>query len=400
MDLEITVSTDSHSIGTQTNDVSIEHLSSLKKQVREDILLGLKEQGFFLTEKNDIEYITLDKDGIRKLHSVAVRNVLKKSEKFVIKNEKKLIKYFANGEEIDPDKLKVRLEVVKTGELSGDLFKYASLLWSIPVSSGYGRRIRFLVWDSYNEKLIGIFALGDPVFNLRCRDEVIGWNSENRKKRIYNVMDAFILGSVPPYNIILGGKLIAMIAASNEVRSEVEKKYAGKKEKDSTLALITTSSALGKSTIYDRIRINDKIFYNSVGYSEGYGHFHISEETFQNIVEILKIEGKTENNRFGCGPNWKFRVIRKGLVSAGLPPSILKHGIRREVYCIPLATNYKDYLCEKTDALLLIDAPIDEVVREWKKRWMKNRIVRRPDYKTIVKEDTAKLVRRDVIGKK
>jgi Druantia protein DruA len=39
------------------------------------------------------------------------------------------------------------------------------------VSRGYGRRMRFLIWDQSNEKLIGLIVLGDPVFNLRVRDE-------------------------------------------------------------------------------------------------------------------------------------------------------------------------------------------------------------------------------------
>lgn len=41
--------------------------------------------------------------------------------------------------------------------------------------------MRFLVWDEHHEKLIGIFALGDAVFNLRSRDELIGWTQDRKK---------------------------------------------------------------------------------------------------------------------------------------------------------------------------------------------------------------------------
>ncbi len=34
--------------------------------------------------------------------------------------------------------------------------------------------MRYLVYDRNNDKLIGIFALTDPVFNLRVRDAWIG----------------------------------------------------------------------------------------------------------------------------------------------------------------------------------------------------------------------------------
>jgi hypothetical protein len=50
------------------------------------------------------------------------------------------------------------------------LFRYASLHWSIPTSSGYGRRLRFLVEDAHNGKLIGLFGLCDPVFSVAARD--------------------------------------------------------------------------------------------------------------------------------------------------------------------------------------------------------------------------------------
>ena len=72
--------------------------------------------------------------------------------------------------------------------------------------------MRFLVWDTENGKLIGILALGDPVFNLSARDHHIGWTSTQRKKRLVGVMDAYVLGAVPPYSSLLCGKLIACLA--------------------------------------------------------------------------------------------------------------------------------------------------------------------------------------------
>src|SRR5262249_41111946 len=73
-----------------------------------------------------------------------------------------------------------------------------------------GRRLRYLVWDANNDKLIGIMALGDPVFNLKVRDELIGWDIKDRGKRLVNVLDAYVLGAVPPYNMLLGGQTGSM----------------------------------------------------------------------------------------------------------------------------------------------------------------------------------------------
>ena len=86
------------------------------------------------------------------------------------------------------------------------------------VSYTHLRRLRFLVYDNSTGKLMGLFGLGDPVFSLSARDQWIGWTKEDRRKRLVHVMDAFVLGAVPPYNQLLVGKLIAMLVASNEVR--------------------------------------------------------------------------------------------------------------------------------------------------------------------------------------
>jgi len=65
-------------------------------------------------------------------------------------------------------------------QFKANLFRYASLLWGVPVSAGYGRRMRFPVLDEYNSKLIGLFALGDPVYNLRARDQWIDWGAQKK----------------------------------------------------------------------------------------------------------------------------------------------------------------------------------------------------------------------------
>jgi hypothetical protein len=105
------------------------------------------------------------------------------------------------------------------------LFRYVSLHWSIPVSKGYGRRLRFLVVDQANDKLIGIIGLGDPVIALAARDKWIGWDRNTRHERLRYVIDAFVLGAVPPYSYLLCGKLIALLAASSDVRSRFFNKH-------------------------------------------------------------------------------------------------------------------------------------------------------------------------------
>ena len=124
----------------------------------------------------------------------------------------------ASGTDVDPDKIRPVLIEVQPDSKEELLFRYATLHWSIPVSSGYGRRLRFIVVDEYNEKLIGVLGLGDPIFNLGKRDSWIGWSKDDRRERLHQIMDAFVLGAVPPYSYLLCGKLVAMLAASDQVR--------------------------------------------------------------------------------------------------------------------------------------------------------------------------------------
>ncbi len=42
-------------------------------------------------------------------------------------------------------------------------------------------------------------------------------------------MDAYVLGAVPPYSLLIGGKLIAALMGSQEVQDAYDRKYLGKK---------------------------------------------------------------------------------------------------------------------------------------------------------------------------
>ena len=88
------------------------------------------------------------------------------------------------GAEINPAAITPVLERVFADTWQADLFRLASLTWSVPVSNGFGRRLRYLVWDAHNEKLISLIVIGDPVFNLFVRDNLIGWNVGDRGARL------------------------------------------------------------------------------------------------------------------------------------------------------------------------------------------------------------------------
>ena len=136
-------------------------------------------------------------------------------------NAPKLLKHFASGRDVEVRKIRPSLELAPGGCWQSDLFRLAGLYWRIPISEGYGRRLRFLVWDDHNGKLIGLLALGDAVFNLRERDQLIGWDHERRAEALVNLMDAYVLGALPPYNAILGGKLAGLSCIAHSGYAEL-----------------------------------------------------------------------------------------------------------------------------------------------------------------------------------
>lgn len=71
------------------------------------------------------------------------------------------------------------------------------------------------------------------------------------------------------------------------------------------------------------------------------------------------------------GPNWKIRVTRAALEKLGISgDSILKHGIAREVYAIPLANNWKEILLGKQSHVQSSLLPAAEIADYCLHRWL------------------------------
>lgn len=256
--------------------------------------------------------------------------------------------------------------------------------------------MRFLVIDQSNGKLIGIFALMDPVFNLRVRDDWIGWTVQQRKHRLASVMDAFILGAVPPYDQLLGGKLVASLVGSAEVSKAFDRKYGeavgiiSRESKYSQLALVTVTSALGRSSIYNRMKLPGSMELIRVGDTAGWGHFHVPGDIFLKMRRLLEMDGHryAKGHGYGEGPNWRLRTIRQALKSIGLDEELLRHGISREVYCCPLAQNWREYLKGEVNECFSRRPSAREIASAALERWVIPRSQRRPEYRRWTLEDT------------
>ena len=134
------------------------------------VLRSLKEQGFRIDGNRLLPPTDLCKDSLRQLHQTAVAHKVERSKPGLFKYQDELQQLIASGADVVPDRIHPILIEVQPDSKEELLFRYATLHWSIPVSSGYGRRLRFVVIDEHNEKLIGVLGLGDPIFSLGKRD--------------------------------------------------------------------------------------------------------------------------------------------------------------------------------------------------------------------------------------
>ena len=262
-----------------------------------------------------------------------------------------------------------------------DIFRIFRFYWSSPYSEYVGRRIKLLIRDNAlpSRPLIGIAALGSSIVHVPDRDKWVGWDKETRTKNLIYAMDAYVLGALPPYNYLLGGKLISYIIASNEVRDIYQRKYKGKvtiisKRIANRLACIFTTSLYGKSSQYNRVKYNDNLLYIPIGQTKGYGTLHLTNETFDAMRDLLESRNISVTNRFGDGPIWRMRVIRTAADVLGFDADfLLKHSFQRKIYAVPLAHNFREFLKGEHGKLRRCDYPLSDLVSYWKDRWLSGR---------------------------
>ncbi|MCD6398539.1 MAG: DUF4338 domain-containing protein [Candidatus Aenigmarchaeota archaeon] len=321
-----------------------------------------------------------NKEIIKQSMGISRREILNKNKEWIEKYIDLARRNLAQGKDVLKSKISPRIEICKTQE-QHNLFRVFRYYWSSPYSEYVGRRIRFLIRDDGidNSPIIGIAALGSSIIHIPDRDKWIGWNKETRTNNIIYIIDAYVLGALPPYNYLLGGKLISYILASNEIREIYKEKYKDKttiirKRQAEDLVCIFTTSLYGDSSQYNRLKFKNRLLYIPIGYTKGYGALHVSNETFRAMQQLLMEKGMMIMNRFGDGPNWRMRIIRLASDIIGFDSNIiLQHSFRRGIYAVPLSKNFRSFLLGKADRPIYYNLPMQTLVKFWKERWLSMR---------------------------
>ncbi len=377
-------------LGDADDDIGIGAESSLADRIRASIARAIeqKKRGEF-----------------REMHREARESQIRDAQEWIEKAWSKRSQWFADGNNITPKDVLPTLVEVKTTEQQ-DLFRLARYTWSLPYSRGYGRRLRFLVVDEGHKTLMGVLGLQSAPISFSPRDRWVEYPEGRKVELVNQTMDAFTLGAVPPYNRLLGGKLAVAAAASREIVEAYRKKYSGtttwidKITIPPHLVMITTTSAFGRSSIYNRATYQDpetgerrKLSY-PLGYTQGYGSVHLHRE-YEGIKKFLVSAGYEAGKGYGRGPKPVWQNISRTLTMLGMGHEGLRHGIPREAWGIPLARNAWDYLNGKDEEPEYHDVPFEQLAEWWKNRWLLPRSERISDWSDWRKEYVLKSITLD-----
>ncbi len=226
------------------------------------------------------------------------------------------------------------------------------------------------------------------------------------------IADLTVCGAMPPYNALLGGKLVAMLAVSPEVAFEYKRRYqklpsiiassmAGRAiVRPANLVFVGTTSLYGeRPNQYDRTSYPCNIVGGPTSESvrfryltslartrtSGVGTFQFGHDTKAAIEKYLSStkNGLRVNNVFGEGTSPKLRSLRDGLNALGMrPDEMLQHGIEKVVYGATLVSNSARYLLrldEVPQYLFTLEEAQEStkrIAQHWFQRWASARIGR------------------------
>lgn len=353
------------------------------KKLRSKIVRSISKQGFSVN--GHVAPTLFTKDSYKELHAFSKKEQITLQRSFIEEEYEVVSKYLVNGADIDPSKIELELISIQTGSEEEILYRWWNLVWwSVPYQRAYGRQMRFLLWDKTHNAPFGLIGLQSPVLKMSVRDNYLEIPSETLDIWVNKSMQAQRLGALPPYNQLLGGKMVALSLTANELRKAYKKKYKGtetlmeKRIIEPDLLFLTTTSAFGRSSIYNRLKFQGELVAQSLGFTKGSGTFHIPQELYIDILEFLSKRGTNVSTTFGNGPSRKIKLLDKAFSMLELG-EYTYHNIQREFFLFPLAKNLKNVIAKNVQPRYY-NRKLIELTDFWKERWCMPRSKRNTDW--------------------
>lgn len=305
---------------------------------------------------------------------------------------KKHLEYFIDGADLEVANIKPTLIFVEPNSQWESIFKVVRNTWSLPYSKGYGRRLRFVVYDTHHDAVIGILGFQSPPADLSCRDEMFDFPDDRKLELINRTMDVYTIGAIPPYSTLLGGKLVAGLVCADDVRRAYWQRYAGRATEinnqriEQPLVAATTTSIFGRSSIYNRLQYEGRLLAKPIGYTKGCGTIHL-ESIYPEIRKFLTAyNGEFTSGGYGNGPKIRWQNITRALNILGLPREYLEHGLRRQAFLFSFVQDIESGMAGGEFGRT-INTSVEEYSSFWKTRWAIPRSKRIQGWQGFVADD-------------
>ena len=343
-------------------------VSNLHSKIKNSLI----SQGFKFNPQLKIEFES--KEAFRKIHKIKRNEQIIRHKKFLINNFNLIEKYYKSFGNLNPEKIDLELIEIKSKSVYSKIFFWWNLIWwSIPYTRPIGRQMRFIIWDKGHNLPFGLIGLQSPTLSSKVRDDYLGLNREDKDYWINQSLYAQRIGALPPYNDLLGGKMVSLSLTANKIRNVYAEKYKDiltikrKRIIPNRLMFITTTSAFGKSSMYDRIKYNGEIVAKFLGYTSGAGTFHISEMLYKECLRFLNKNGFNIERGMQIGPSRKLKLIAQALRKLNLP-NFEFHQLKRGFYLFLNVENLFEVI-HNGEEPIWYERKFSDLVKFWMQRW-------------------------------
>ena len=251
--------------------------------------------------------------------------------------------------------------------------------------SPVGKQIRLGVRETNTNKWVGFIRLGSPVINMKPRNELLGQVFTQQPEWSKRFNDSALMGFVivpsQPFGYnYLGGKLLAAICTSHEVRQIAKEKYG------MNLCLFETTSLYGSSkTVSQYDGMKPYIRYKGLTESDmvpmmhGEAYLNLKNYIEDKVGDILEGDTKTTSRKLRTFN--KIIALTKSALK-GTPDhehfiNIINHAKslteRKRYYVSDYGySNLVDYLACRTDTLIPGENyekhKLDNIVEWWRNK--------------------------------
>lgn len=260
-----------------------------KASFRRNLRRDLEAAGFRIRLSGKVKWTVTPPS--RKAQELVMRHLrldqIEQERPFVHKMEARGCLELLGSSGIDPQKITPEIKICCTAA-DHELFRYGKLFQRVPTTNRVGRQLRCLVYDAGQrpQRLMGVFELTSGPYTMGARDGHLDWTGIGRKAAkdtgLRRLMDLATVVAIPPYNILLGGKLIASLAFSDVVVKEIRRRY-----RSELLGVVATSATGLHCAILNRIGLRPGGLFVRIGQTSGYSTLAFSPTTLRAAREFL-----------------------------------------------------------------------------------------------------------------